>query len=474
VRWQPTHAHVRVLVVAAVLLVIAVVGRRPDAAVLGLPLAFIAVWGRYFRPREEPQVQTELDADVLFEGQATTYRLRVPGTVDPDIDLIVAALPRSRWFDYSPRQAAVAEPVRISADASEDAPDAVALEVGVRAKRWGLRTLERPTVVATSVLGSYRIPVPSLGASSVTTLPLREGFAAVDAMPRPAGLVGLHRSRRPGEGTELAGVRPFRTGDRLRRINWSVSARTRELHVTSTWSDRDTEVVILLDTGGEIGVSEGIDGRSSSLDTGVRAAASIAEHYLRHGDRVRLVDTGNLVRGVRKWARSSAAHPRRTRARGSSWTAARSGPIGTAEPDQVGQSRPGAEPVAPSNDPRLCRDPCALRLHSHRRRHAAARHHLTHRRRRTRQTCLAARLASPPSRTPPRARPPRRPRCPHRPLARLRNPRRSPPRRLPPSLRPEDALMTLLNAAPPAQRLMGPWFQPFLHSSTPLSRTGAS
>ncbi|MFF1818523.1 DUF58 domain-containing protein [Kribbella sp. NPDC058245] len=308
-RWQPTHAHVRVLVVAAAMLVIAVLARRPDAAVLGLPLAFVAVWGRFFRPRAEPEVHTELDADVLFEGQATTYRMHVPSTVDPEIDLIVAALPRSKWFDYAPRQAAVAEPVRPQASEGDDVPDAVELEVGVRSKRWGLRALERPTVVATSVLGSYRIQVTSAKALAVTTLPLREGFEAVDAMPRPAGLVGLHRSRRPGEGTELAGVRPFRTGDRLRRINWSVSARTRELHVTSTWSDRDTEVVILLDTGGEIGISEGIDGRSSSLDTGVRAAASIAEHYLRHGDRVRLVDTGNLVRGVRSG--SGRGHLRR-------------------------------------------------------------------------------------------------------------------------------------------------------------------
>ncbi|MFK4088749.1 DUF58 domain-containing protein [Kribbella sp. NPDC020789] len=304
-KWQPTNAHVRALVVAAVLLVIAVLARRPDAAVLGLPLAVVAVWGRFVRPRAVPEVQTELDADVLFEGQATTYRVRVPGTVDPDVDLIVVALPRSKWFDYSPRQAAVAEPVQ----GESTGGDGVALEVGVRSKRWGLRALERPTVVATSLLGSYRIQLRSAGASAVTTLPLREGFEAVDAMPRPAGLVGLHRSRRPGEGTELAGVRPFRTGDRLRRINWSVSARTRELHVTSTWSDRDTEVVILLDTGGEIGVSEGIDGRSSSLDTGVRAAASIAEHYLRHGDRVRLVDTGNLVRGVRSG--SGRGHLRR-------------------------------------------------------------------------------------------------------------------------------------------------------------------
>ncbi|MDX6249912.1 MAG: hypothetical protein QOF10_3272 [Kribbellaceae bacterium] len=299
-KWQPTHAQIRAVCVAAGLLVIAVLGRRPDAAVLGLPLAFIAVWGRYFRPSERPEVATELDTDVLFEGQATTYRLRVSGTLDPDIDLIVAALPRTRWFRYDPPNAAIAEPV---------SHGVVSLEVGVRSERWGLRHLEQPNIIATSVLGGYRVPVSSARALSVSTLPLREGFEAVDSVPRPAGLVGLHRSRRPGEGTELAGVRPFRTGDRLRRINWAVSARTNELHVTSTWSDRDTEVVILLDTGGEVGISEGIDGRSSSLDTAVRAAASIAEHYLRHGDRVRLIDTGMVVRGVR--AGSGRAHLRR-------------------------------------------------------------------------------------------------------------------------------------------------------------------
>ncbi|MEU0093737.1 DUF58 domain-containing protein [Kribbella sp. NPDC006257] len=298
--WRPTHAQVRAVGVSAALLVVAVLARRPDMAVFGLPLAVVAVWGRFFRPSEQPELHTELDVDVLFEGQATTYRLQVDSPLDPDIDLIVAALPRSRWFRYDPVYAAVAEPV---------ADGVVTLEVGVRSERWGIRQLEKPQVIATSVLGAYRVPVPSTQALSVSTLPLREGFEAVDSVPRPAGLVGLHRSRRPGEGTELAGVRPFRTGDRLRRINWAVSARTRELHVTSTWSDRDTEVVILLDTGGEVGISEGIDGRSSSLDTAVRAAASIAEHYLRHGDRVRLVDTGTAVQGVR--AGSGRAHLRR-------------------------------------------------------------------------------------------------------------------------------------------------------------------
>ena len=149
--WRPTHAQVRVVCVAAGLLVVAVVARRPDLAVLGMPLAFVAVWGRFFRPRTVPQVATELDADVLFEGQATTYRVLVPGTVDPDIDLVVAAVPRTQWFRYDPPQAAVAESA---------ADGTVSVEVGVRSERWGLRRLERPQVIATSDLGSYRVQLP--------------------------------------------------------------------------------------------------------------------------------------------------------------------------------------------------------------------------------------------------------------------------------------------------------------------------
>ena len=129
-------------------------------------------------------------------------------------------------------------------------------------------------------------------------MPLGADFAAVDAMPRPAGLVGLHRSRPQGSGSEPAEVRPFRPGDRLRRINWAVSSRTGTLHVTSTWADRDAHVMLLLDTEHDLGLSEGIDGAASSLDIAVRAAAAIAEHYLHAGDRVSLIDLGRQVRNV--------------------------------------------------------------------------------------------------------------------------------------------------------------------------------
>ena len=112
-------------------------------------------------------------------------------------------------------------------------------------------------------------------------------------------MVGFHRSRRPGEGGELAGVRVFSPGDRLRRIDWRVSLRTRQLHVAATLSDRDAEIVVLLDVLHESGRSGGVFGRRSVLDLTVRAAAGIAEHYLHRGDRVSLVEYGGFSRRLR-------------------------------------------------------------------------------------------------------------------------------------------------------------------------------
>src|SRR6266511_888825 len=83
---------------------------------------------------------------------------------------------------------------------------------------------------------------------------------------------------------------------RLRRIDWRVTLRTRQLHVVATLSDRDAEVVLLLDVLSEAGRSGGIGGAASVLDTTVRAAATIAEHYLHRGDRVSLLEYGYRAR----------------------------------------------------------------------------------------------------------------------------------------------------------------------------------
>jgi uncharacterized protein (DUF58 family) len=108
-------------------------------------------------------------------------------------------------------------------------------------------------------------------------------------MPRARGNVGVHASRRLGEGMELTGIRPFAPGDRIRRINWRISLRTGELHVNATTTERDADVVLLLDARYDAGRSGGIDASASGVDIAVRATAALAAFYLGTGDRVGLV-----------------------------------------------------------------------------------------------------------------------------------------------------------------------------------------
>jgi uncharacterized protein (DUF58 family) len=86
-------------------------------------------------------------------------------------------------------------------------------------------------------------------------------------------------------------MRPFVPGDRPRRVNWRASARRGELWVNELHTERNTDVVLLLDT-----FSEARRAGASTLDHAVRAAASVAARYLARKDRVGVVGFGGLLR----------------------------------------------------------------------------------------------------------------------------------------------------------------------------------
>jgi uncharacterized protein (DUF58 family) len=156
-------------------------------------------------------------------------------------------------------------------------------------------------VTLSTAWGLLRFGPVSLRERRVHVFPLSEPYRGTALVPRARGNVGLHRSLRSGEGTELSGIRPFVPGDRLRRINWRVSLRSGELHVNATTTERDADVVILLDGRYDAGISGGISGSASGIDIGVRATASFAAFYLALGDRVGLI--------------AYTAHPRQVPAR---------------------------------------------------------------------------------------------------------------------------------------------------------------
>lgn len=278
--WLATTSHLRAVVFGALVASAAVLLRRPDLLVLATPMLVIGVWATFTRPRSAPQVSTRILHTTVREGEGTRLRTTIgSGAGIEHAVLMVASGPFTVL-----RPAAGVLTRRVDGRRAES----VNLNVIVRSTRWGQRRVGPAVVVATSTWGGFRWDSGEMDPVAVTTLPAPTVFDANAATPHPTGLVGLNRSNRAGDGNEFASIRPFQVGDRLRRIHWPVSMRTGNLHVTSTWSDQDSHVILVVDASSDIGDSAGVDGAASSLDLTVRAAGAIAEHYLRRGDRVGL------------------------------------------------------------------------------------------------------------------------------------------------------------------------------------------
>lgn len=288
-RYRPTTALVRTTILGAGALVLAMLTRQPGLVVIAAPFVCWAVYGVLRRPapgESDPQVQ--MSAARLRAGEAV--ELRATAASGRTVDL---ALAPGRRYDLDPRWGAACE--------------LGAAAVRVRPRRWGRLQLPAVDVVVTDDAGLWRggvtVTMPPVTVSPVAAVPGRG-----DIVPHPTGLAGLHASRRAGDGSTLADIRRFLPGDRLSRINWRVTSRTGDLHTNATTADRDTDVLVVMDTvadvthGGERGDGE------SSLDATVIAAASLVEHYLRLGDRVGVHDLGGLIgdipprSGIRQFA----------------------------------------------------------------------------------------------------------------------------------------------------------------------------
>jgi uncharacterized protein (DUF58 family) len=284
--WQPTPALLRSVAVAVVLVAIALIWRRPDLLVIAAPFAVVTAWSSFHRPTRSPGFVDSVGHATLREGDATMWRGAIEGV--PEVDLALAVIDHDAWIETRPECGVVTAP-------GDDAK--ASLQVPLRSTRWGVRTIEHIQVGALSPWAAYRCSTVT-PPRSVATLPV-PGVFDVGASPRPEdGLVGLHRSTRAGDGNEFAGLRAFRAGDRMRRINWPRSIRVGELQVNGTWADLDTHVALVVDATDDLGISEGIDGRASSLDITVRAGGAIAEHYATRGERVSLATFGGRVAHV--------------------------------------------------------------------------------------------------------------------------------------------------------------------------------
>lgn len=271
--WRPTPALVRACLLGLGGVSLGIVLGQEVLAVLGAPFVVLAATGLAGRPRRSPQVAAHLDHRRLHEGQGATSRL--------DVDDLAGIEHVTRVASHAAHVAASPTYGAVGSLADEGLPT-----IDFSPRRWGRRAVGAERVALTSPWAGWRWGPVHLPETSLVVLPRTAPYDTRAEVPQPDGLVGRHRSRRVGSGSEFEGIRPFATGDRLKRINWKVSLRTGELHVVTTRAEQDAGVWLLVDALRDIGVSGGIDGRASTLDLTVRAAAALAEHHVRTGDRV--------------------------------------------------------------------------------------------------------------------------------------------------------------------------------------------
>jgi len=117
-------------------------------------------------------------------------------------------------------------------------------------------------------------------------------------------LVGDHRATTLGDGSELAQIRPYVPGDDVRKIDWNVTARTREPHVRAHVADRTAAVWLLLDSSASMTFGTA-DRRKWDVAEGV--ALAVAHVGARRGNRLAVATFGD---------RDPVVHPDRHGRRG--------------------------------------------------------------------------------------------------------------------------------------------------------------
>ncbi|PSL06895.1 uncharacterized protein (DUF58 family) [Haloactinopolyspora alba] len=293
-RWRATPALARSVLLPAVLGAVGLAFGRVELVLLGVPLILgtaLAIGARTTPAGPVPRVRA-FGPRVMDVGRAAAVAVQVEPS---DAQLVTTVLAR-------PEPGAKGERVTVAAPSTQ--PRQIVTESS--AATWGTQLLARPDHLAVADDALFTAgPVAGLPYSAQVLPAVATALPTGPLPARPAGMVGAHPTLRHGEGTELHDVAPFRPGDRLRRIDWRVTARQagprEELFTRRTQVDADADVVCCLDNRYDLPADVATWAESvevdpdrppprSSIDVAVDTVASVAAAYIAHGDRVGVLD----------------------------------------------------------------------------------------------------------------------------------------------------------------------------------------
>ena len=331
--WAPTAHYRRLVSVALLPLLATVVLGRPGYLVLAAPMvAALAVAAR--RPRYGARATVGVSADRCFEGEQVMIAVKAEPDGPADSAGVQLSLPAALAVSGGPGSGADRSgrgghggsgPDRDrpgSGGRGGSGPDGsgpgsggpggdgtggrggpggvgpvrggggpAEAEWQVTAQRWG--RWDGRILVTVRSRGGLFAGTAALGLGEITVFPRPPSLTQLALPAQLRTRIGDHVDRRPGEGVEFAGVRPFVPGDRLRRINWPVTSRRGGLHVNQLAAEQAAEIVAVIDA-----ITDAGPPGESSLDRAVRGAAGVARAYTRAGDRVGVITLYGPMRWI--------------------------------------------------------------------------------------------------------------------------------------------------------------------------------
>jgi uncharacterized protein (DUF58 family) len=258
---------------AALALFLGLALRLPELIAVGAPFALVVGLGLLVERRPVVSVTLTPDRARAIEGETVALELDVKASAPVELYL---RLPQDLDLVEGANPFAV------------DGNDVVTLQV--RAARWGAYV---PGIVYVRGYDRFRVVRWETRLDARTPLkvyPHAEYLRSIARPLRTQVFAGNQVARERGDGIEFADLRPFVAGDLVRRVNWRASARRQELWVNDYHPERNSDVILFLDS-----FAEARRGDASTLDQAVRATAALAARYLREKDRVGLVSFGGTV-----------------------------------------------------------------------------------------------------------------------------------------------------------------------------------
>jgi uncharacterized protein (DUF58 family) len=275
------------LAIVGAVLVVGVAAGRPGLVAVAAPFAVALVVGMVMAHPPGVEVELRLGRERVLEGEPVDIEVDVVSPVAvPRLDLAVGL---SEWLAPEGGRRAWA----VALAAGDPAP----LRFAVTPERWGAHWVGPVAWRAHDVAGLWRFEGGIEARVPLRAYPRQETLRALVAPAETQVFTGNRRARVRGEGIEFAELRPFVTGDRARAVNWRVAARGGGLWVNERHPERNSDVVLFLDTFGD-----------ALLGRAVRAAAALVEGYGAERDRVGLVDFGGSMRWVRPGAGPGHLH----------------------------------------------------------------------------------------------------------------------------------------------------------------------